>query len=415
MVKSMRALFLAVVACIIGACEKNPAAGVDSGVDGALDADAAPVVPDADARVGDGAPPEAIPFGGCDQAFIKLPIDGSLVEFAGADVWGDRVVVSLYKGLGRNIHLFDLAGCNEYRLTDRAMAFGPTLHESSVFWIDETKPEDLPPTYRTTTYRYDLDDWMVEPLFALEFGTSQIQSNGAVAAFSQSGDESISSYSLNLYDLETGIVEQIVPPIGPAPAYKVDSFSINDHWLVFTAFSNAPGAEGRDVFVHDLNTSVTTHVESTLAERQNLVKVWGEYAVWSNSIYASAPPHTLVLYHLLTGNEQVIVEDDGSATMGLIHRNLVAYTTDRYQTGYHMYPADIEVYDIETGAYRRITTFPSDLRAIRLYYPWLLAIDYLEITSSHQDFYVINLERLGITDVTGHVLEGDPVLEPPPR
>jgi hypothetical protein len=71
MVKPMRALVLVVLAGSLSACEHHTAAGADSGVDAALDADAGPVQPDADARVSDGGPPAAIPFDGCDQAFFK--------------------------------------------------------------------------------------------------------------------------------------------------------------------------------------------------------------------------------------------------------------------------------------------------------------------------------------------------------
>jgi hypothetical protein len=78
-----------------------------------------------------------------------------------------------------------------------------------------------------------------------------------------------------------------------------------------------------------------------------------------------------------------------------------------------MYPADLEVYDIDTGAYRRITTSPGGLRAVRFFSPWLLASDKLGPNAVGDDWHMLNLERLGVVDETGHVIEGPPVLDPP--
>lgn len=415
-----RAILLLVFLGALAACrEASPPGGErDGGRDAGADAadsrpDALPLKDAAPPR--DSEPPVGIPHDFCHLPFFQLPIDGNLEEVLGADVWGDRVVISKYKGLeselGRNIHLFDLGSCTEYRLTYQRNAAVPIIRENTVFWVDFLMPEDAPPDHVNAVYRYSLSSWREEMLFSYPVGTRYIHANETVLAFSQGVDPQAEYFSLNVYDLRSGLVNEIVPARPPAPYFLVDWHHLGDRYLVFTSYTDDPRSEGRDVFVHDLETGLTAHVPSTFAERQNLPRVWGNHAVWSSSIYRSAPPHRLVLYHIPTGEELDIVSGDGAATAGKIHKNLVVYTTDRYYgMTYTMYPADLEIYDINTGVYRRITTMSAGLRAFRFFFPWVLVHDNI---GSMRDWYVLNLVSLGVTDEDGNVIPGEPVLDPP--
>jgi hypothetical protein len=72
---------------------------------------------------------------------------------------------------------------------------------------------------------------------------------------------------------------------------------------------------------------------------------------------------------------------------------------------------DVELYDLETDVYRRLTTARSALRVWDLQGPWITFI--VSLGEYVYEYYVAHLERLGVVDASGRLLPGDAVLEPP--
>jgi hypothetical protein len=102
--------------------------------------------------------------------------------------------------------------------------------------------------------------------------------------------------------------------------------------------------------------------------------------------------------------------------MSLGHRQrFLPPRADAWATHGQLNPSDIEIYDIQTGLSRRVTSQPSNFRAYGLAHPYLILMHRLNLSQSFlmNDFYVANLVALGITDVDGRVLPGDGVLGPP--
>jgi hypothetical protein len=418
---------VALIVAMLGviACEKDPPVGPnsDASVDASLDAS---VIADADASLGDGAvdawvgdggPPPSTQYDFCALPFFKLPIDGSITDVIACDIWGDRFVTSRYTGLeaseGRNVFVFDFSACVEYKLTENANAVARAIREDIVIWEDKSPVVDPPENYCNTVYLYDLGEWSRRLLFSKPFCTNRMATNGEVLVFRQGVESSQSYYSLNRYHLADQTIQEIVPAYGPAPFYDPFAFDLHDRQLVFAARYNDPQAIGSDIFYYDVETGVATHVATSLEEYQYSPRIWGDWAIWESSYWSVGPPHRQVLYNLGTGEERVVIDNDGSATHGVIHQSLVAYTTSRYAPQVAMYPADMELYDIDSGVYRRITTEPGNLRAVELFFPWLVAAVDLGIDAWHQDWYVLNLVALGLVDEQGHVIEGGPVVDQP--
>lgn len=106
--------------------------------------------------------------------------------------------------------------------------------------------------------------------------------------------------------------------------------------------------------------------------------------------------------------------DEAGITKGAIHENLVAWQTTRYMSDVqHMGEVDSDTvfYDISSGVKRRVTTRESRLRVHHVYHPYLLFGR--SFGSGRSEYYVANMVQLGVVDATGHVIEGDGVLEPP--
>jgi hypothetical protein len=85
-----------------------------------------------------------------------------------------------------------------------------------------------------------------------------------------------------------------------------------------------------------------------------------------------------------------------------------------YKATNTVFPADVEVYDIGTTDYRRLTSNNGLVAPTAISPPYLLMIRFLGLPDRFQnDFYIANLEALGVLDATGNLIPGDPVIDPP--
>jgi hypothetical protein len=126
-----------------------------------------------------------------------------------------------------------------------------------------------------------------------------------------------------------------------------------------------------------------------------------------------SPPYFLTLLNLITQEERSLLEDDYSVGSGHIDAGLIVYNTSRYTGTTHLYPSDLEIYEIATGTTRRLTTQEGYVAVQRLAYPYLLILRFVGGQMYMNDFYVANLVALGVTDGLGQLIPGDPVIETP--
>ena len=136
---------------------------------------------------------------------------------------------------------------------------------------------------------------------------------------------------------------------------------------------------------------------------------------WHGSVEVNSPPYELALHNIDTGEQITLAQNEYAVVNASMHGNLVVWTTGmhRPEPGQVEDPADIQIYDIDNGISRRVTTEPSMLRSVQVYHPYLVLADVLGLELHMDDYYVANLVELGITDDQGNLIAGNGVLEPP--
>jgi hypothetical protein len=224
------------------------------------------------------------------------------------------------------------------------------------------------------------------------------------------GLDVMSPAKLMLWDMQTDQKRELAPA-GSKPGY----FDISDRYVTWSAYTTDPQSTGKDVFFYDLETHSATHIDYTYERYQYDVSISGPWMTWYSSDVWVTPPYHLYLYNVETDERIALAENDRTGCYGTVHQNLVAWTTGKYREDQDpgIRPADIEVYDIDTGISRRVTTRPSMLRQVQVFFPYLIIVDVLGQERNMDDYYVAHLVRLGITDAQGHVIAGEGVLEPP--
>jgi hypothetical protein len=188
---------------------------------------------------------------------------------------------------------------------------------------------------------------------------------------------------------------------------------ISNRYVVWSGYSSAPNTPGREIFYHDLSTGVTDVVPSSYLYYSYDVTTSGERLVYAASENWAAAPWHLILHDISTGADVWLATDDDAAPAGFISGNLVAFATASFSGGTSVRPADIALYDAASGLLRRLTTQATNRRPAAFWFPYLVIIDVLELwPQTLNDYYVANLVELGVTDATGNLIPGDPVIEP---
>lgn len=386
------------VRCVDNGTGDEPDAGLEAGT-----ADASPVdagleasVPDAQVR------PDARTFDFCGDAVFKLPFDGQNGYLSGQELEGAQVYYS-FRRLGElgQIYRFDLELCEEQQLTlgGSAMYFGVM---NGILVYDRYSPND--PLCRDLDVM-DATELTIEPLLDSPDCESRPRTNGRHVTYLRQPDSS-SPGSFRLYDRLQGTDVELTPFTG------LKSPNMSDRYVVWTAVAPTPLSEGSDVLVHDLATGETTQLEASYDKWQDWVFVWEDYVTWSGAEGDLVPPYHLVLYDLVTGDTELLLEGDYTVSIAPIRAGLVAYNTSRYTGLAARAPSDIELHDIETQVTRRITAESGNLRAARIDPPYLLMT--LDLGQAlKDDLYVANLEALGVLDASGFLIPGGGVIYPP--
>jgi hypothetical protein len=406
----------ALLAVSTGACRcEEPRAGADAGPDasdGALpDAHQPDARPDArtDARADAQVLPDAIQHGFCDEPFFKLPIYGVNERTVGISMQGHRIawtkrLVSDPDKIS-DIHLLDLSSCIERQITSGFRAGRVHLQGNHLVW------DDLRDGYQPwcgEIYHHDIILQTTQRLTETFQCEIEPKSNGRHIAYRRM-ETDIDAPSLRLLDRQTGIDIEL------SPAWtNIESFDINDRYVVWVAYTQDPLSVGRDVFYHDLATSETHHIDATYLRYQYWVFLWEDWVTIRGTDAHLSEQSYLSLFNLVTNEERSLLEGDYSVGSGRVQDGLVVFPTSMYKGTASVFPADLEIYGIATAGYRRLTTSDGMLSARGISSPYLLMIRFLGLPDRFQnDYYIANLETLGVLDASGMLLPGDPVIDPP--
>ena len=260
---------------------------------------------------------------------------------------------------------------------------GPKISDDLVIWDDNriSRQRDL--------YQFDLRTWQEARLWETSDVEGYSVQNGHQVAYSREYGELPSGFVLvNLVSQQETLLDDAII----LPGYS----DMGERYVVWSANTEEPGTEGRDVLFHDLESGITNVVESSLAGYQHFVSVSGEWVVWMEGTGGSFPPWRLVAHNLATSEDRLVHDGNGFASIGLIHRNLVFFSTTAFiPQPQSDYPHDLALYDMDSGLTRRVTTVPSGLGAAGIFFPHLLVVDVVDLSNRIAELYVANLVELG--------------------
>lgn len=419
-------LFLVALAAGLGpvlGCEEPPGqsdldaeAGVDVGADAAVRIDVA-ALPDA-APPDAAEPPVGVPYDFCDEAFFQLPIGGPTEDVSTSfGLWDGVLAYSrgpVHSGFQLDIYTFNLWQCMEYKITDQAHAGGVYLRDSEILWNENRMFRREPDYHCMDLFRYDLETWTIEQLTDHPLCEWNPQTNGRYLVYERSIEEdgqSPSPREILLWDRQEDTEQRLVEP-GAVAGYH----DITDRYVAWSGYTQLADSLGRDVFYYDLETGQETHVPNSANYYCYDVRIWGDYLVYVCSEYWLQWPYHLFLHHIPSGEELHLDGAEQPTRIilgGAIHEHLVIWNTTKHSepTEFGEVSSDVEIYDLETGVYRRLTTAPSTLAAVNIYYPF---VQFTRPLGNYvNEYYVGDLEALGVVDATGNVIPGDPVIDPP--
>ena len=348
----------------------------------------------------------------CNEPFFKLPIDGqteathSIEIDRGRVLWTRNGSGSTYSA--GEMFLLDLETCIERQLTQGSKAGRAHLVGNHLVW-DDRKDEDG--QWCTDLYHMDLSTGITDRMTQTPGCELDPRTNGRFVAYSWvdtlDGPPTVPP-TLRLLDMDTG--DDIELWRG-----SVSSFDLDERYVVWPGYGPDPQSVGRDIYVHDLESGETSHLDFTYERYQWWVFIWQGWVTirgTDNGLYD--PLNFLQLYHLETQELRTILVDDYATSAAWIKDGLLAYNTSQYSVQPALNPSDLEVYEIDTAESRRITQTESNLRAFGVSSPFILILKELFNPNSYMnDFYIANLEALGVLDASGILIPGDPVIDPP--
>jgi hypothetical protein len=303
------------------------------------------------------------------------------------------------------VYLLDLETCVEHQLTVDTQAGWVHIHGNNVVWDDRKDDRQV---WCSEIRHHDLATGIEERLTETSQCELEPRTSGRHVAYRRL--ETITDApSLRLLDRQTGIDIELSPDWT-----NIESFDLNDRYVVWVAYTQDPLSVGRDVFYHDLTTSVTHHIDATYQRYQYWVFLWEDWVTWQGTDAHLSGPSFLTMYNLATNEERLLLEGDYSVGSGPISGAQVVFSTSLYKGTTSVFPADIEIYDVNANDFRRLTTSDGMIAPTAISPPYLLMIRFLGLPDRFQnDFYVANLETLGVLDASGMLQPGDPVIDPP--
>ena len=347
----------------------------------------------------------------CDQAVMRVPIDGHTQKTYGAAL-GDGFAVYARSTPGlppasRPLRLFDTNTCQARILASGAYASNPFVHGHEIIWDDLRNLSQPAPFHCSDLYRQSIDHPGAMRLTRdprCELGP---RTNGRFDLFRRHIRPEIRAPSaLVLRERATNREIELAPA-----AARVEAYDISDRYVVWAAHT---GAAGRDLLYRDLHTGQSGRIEGKASAHR--VQAAGSYITWTESDRPPGPPYRLWVRHMPSGRQHLLAHHDASVSRGVIDGDLVAWNTAPYsgQPARRRPPSHIRLHDLRTGVTRDLTRTPDTLRIVRMRFPWLLLVRQVNPASRlMNDYFIVHLGRLGIFSATGHLLAGHGVMVPP--
>lgn len=407
MITLKRLHFLMLMALLMSGCGSacgggNPGSNGNSNRDAGPDADAVPsdagrtdAEPDA---TGDGGRPEGVAYDYCHQDLFKLP-PGPTEDILSVFLRDHYVVSSRWvdypeRDTLHDVYLFDLQECKEYALIKAPdVQAGDSIYGTEVVVGDYSYEGS-----RGDLFIYDIESWSYIRLTDSSESEAHAKYNGRhVAYWDSTGAPDGGNYGLTLWELQTD--EHITLSTWQAAP---EVHAISERYVAWTARCFDPPGYGKDVFYHDLQTGVTTHIESTGQFDIRVLDLSGDRIVWMEN---DNDHYNIILYKIETEDEVRLTGDGFDHRNPRIRGNLVAWITYMYSGGsYATDPAheDLYLYDLDTGVGRRITSESAAWAPGHAHPPWLLFKKMLG--QWNREVYVMNMVQSGVIDSTGHVI-----------
>ncbi len=357
-------------------------------------------------------PPEPEEYDFCGQVFFKLPLD-MWAQGSRAYVWlhGDRLAYLAWDAVQgpstSDIFYFDLRNCRQYLVAWQK----PQAAVNAALWGRTLAGKWALPCPGNGCYFFlvDLETWEREQVTwdDNDLGSLTAAFNGRYLG-DYTGwklpDGGILDQAVVL-DVETG-QREVVASAREAPDWMLAT----EGFLTWIEFGDR--GFGRWAVWYDPVAGEKHVIEETVPEYQEAISAWGTKIAghWGET-YQHGPYHVWV-YDVATGDyEEVAVER--ATPFPDIWGNVIAMRTHKYrEEPQGAYPVDIVLLDLETGVERRVTRQPGMVFLPRGFRPpWLVIGVYGGWP--HHTYWVLNVYEAGLIDQDGHVIPGDPVIDPP--
>jgi len=393
---------------LLGGCEEpqvepDGALG-DAAVDAAADSGLPPVSL---------APRQPVALDICARPFFRIPCaPEDLLYYTLADrrvAWEVDAEEPGYSDLW----LLDLSVCEATLAVEKRTIGLFDLWRNTLVWEDARWPvwdDELNKAVGITNLAIaDLDRWDAKWLFYSETSSFYAQVNDDYVAFVHKVDRRETGlHELWLLSRDTGEAT-VVAPTNVAAIWP----SMGERYLGYVGYY-PQGGEGFDVYYYDTWTGQTNWLEATGAGYQEGLQHVGDYLAWFHFPPSLQPPYRVDAYHIPTETLINVTDNEYESPMGALDPPVVAYSTTAHDPPEGRY-WDVSIYDLESGARRRLTWQAGTLHPVRLSMPYLLLVHLLSphVNGGPKNLYIANLEALGVVDPHGHVIAGDPVIEQP--
>lgn len=368
-----------------------PDAGVDAGRDAGRPDARADAKPDAAPGSEWGFDPDAWVEGTpCDATVIQLPPSGNTgvarVSFDYPYVaYDDRREGNVLRS---DIYLYDLETCREHQITRRDWTqVGPWIWERSVLFAHSS--DDNSPMTQIAQFSLDTLEFQI---LSLPWPGSGPSSNGQQLVYYSWENSSNHGADLTLWDSETQQELRLAEAFQGAEAVSISP--THAAWVAW-------GGPDKDVYYVDLATQDVTHVESTWDPYTDHTAIWGDWLLWEDSRYEAK---VNIMGLRLSTQEEVRLTDNGAYNgWPTLRRNLACWRTTYWggTVGW-----DLVVYDLETGALRRVTQEPHPgYKCVGVDNGWLVYEKQPDSDYWENEIHAVDLVAAGLLDPTGqHVV-----------
>jgi len=257
------------------------------------------------------------------------------------DIYGDIIVWTDNRNGNSDIYMYDLSTDQETQITtDTASQSGPSIYGNKIVWTDN-----------------------------------------------RNGNSDIYMYDLST-DQETQITTDTASQSGPSiygnkivwTDFRNDNFDPNAFYLIITY--------NYDIYLYDLSTNQETQI-TTSGRTQDNPHIYGDKITFQSG--GGEGDSYILMYDLSTNQETQISEGEISwkVSSPFIYGNKIVWQTNRFDNIFNIdYDWDIDMYDLSTGQYTRITTDLPTQTAPAIYGDKIV---WQDLRNDNSDIYMYDL------------------------